>query len=97
MPKITEAKNGSLAKNKKLNEVIRYLNSLLNMTVREGASSDSPKIISAENGCELITTGGSGEGGDDSAGLPEGYVETDFIMCSNGSPVNGKILFNPDA
>tara|TARA_R110002167_G_C12621854_1_gene646842 strand:+ start:1031 stop:1429 length:399 start_codon:yes stop_codon:yes gene_type:complete len=26
-------------------------------------------------------------------GLPDGYVETDFTMCVNGSPVSGKILF----
>jgi hypothetical protein len=29
-------------------------------------------------------------------GLPAGYVETDFIMCVNGSPVSGKILFKED-
>jgi hypothetical protein len=29
-------------------------------------------------------------------GLPDGYVETDFIMCVNGSPVSGKILFKAD-
>ena len=35
----------------------------------------------------------SGGGG---GGLPDGYVETDFIMCVNGSPVSGKILFKAD-
>jgi len=29
-------------------------------------------------------------------GLPAGYVETDIILCVNGSPVNGKILFKED-
>lgn len=33
------------------------------------------------------------EGG---GGLPEGYVETDVILCVNGSPVNGQILFKED-
>ena len=32
----------------------------------------------------------SGGGG---GGLPDGYAETNFIMCVNGSPVSGKILF----
>jgi len=35
---------------------------------------------------------GSGGGG----GLPDGYVETDVILCQNGSPVNGKFLFKED-
>jgi len=30
-------------------------------------------------------------------GLPEGYEETDFIMCVNGEPVEGQILFKEDA
>lgn len=34
------------------------------------------------------------EGG---GGLPDGYVETDVILCVNGSPVNGQFLFKEDA
>lgn len=34
--------------------------------------------------------------GSSGGGLPDGYVETDFIMCVNGSPVSGKILFKED-
>ena len=34
-----------------------------------------------------------GEGGE---GLLDGYLETNFIMCVNGSPVSGKILFKAD-
>jgi len=30
-------------------------------------------------------------------GLPDGYVETDVILCVNGSPVNGQFLFKEDA
>ena len=30
------------------------------------------------------------------SGLPEGYVETAVILCVDGSPVNGSILFNED-
>lgn len=29
-------------------------------------------------------------------GLPEGYVETDVIICVDGSPVNGQFLFKED-
>jgi hypothetical protein len=32
----------------------------------------------------------------ESSGVPAGYVETDIILCVNGSPVNGKILFKED-
>ena len=33
--------------------------------------------------------GSSGGGG----GLPDGYVETDVILCVNGSPISGQFLF----
>lgn len=89
MARIEEIKSGSLAKSKKLNEVIRYLNSLLNAKVREGSSTESPQLVAGEISTEIITTGGSG-------GLPEGYVETAVTLCQNGSPVTGSILFNPD-
>lgn len=36
--------------------------------------------------------GGGGGGG----GVPNGYEETDVILCQNGSPVSGQILFKPD-
>lgn len=35
---------------------------------------------------------GSGGGG----GLPDGYEETAVVLCQNGSPVNGQILFKED-
>ena len=56
MANIKESRNGSLAKNAKLNEVIRYLNGLLNMTVRKGSNVETPRLISAENHSILITT-----------------------------------------
>ena len=31
-----------------------------------------------------------------SEGIPEGYEETAVILCENGSPVNGSILFKKD-
>lgn len=36
------------------------------------------------------------DGGDSGGGLPDGYVETDVILCVNGSPVNGQFLFKED-
>lgn len=90
---IEKVTSGSVAKNNKLNEVIAAINSLTGMTVRQGSSSESPKFVYGERKSELITTGGGGGGG---GGLPDGYVETDFIMCVNGSPVSGKILFKAD-
>ena len=30
------------------------------------------------------------------SGIPEGYEETDVILCQNGSPVSGSILFKPE-
>lgn len=32
-------------------------------------------------------------GGGGGGGLPDGYVETDVILCVNGSPVYGQFLF----
>lgn len=91
---IEKVTNGSIAKNKKLNEVIAAVNSLIGMTVREGSSAESPKLVFGERNSELITTGGgTGDGG--GGGVPEGYVETAVTLCQNGSPVTGSILFKP--
>lgn len=60
---IEEVKSGSLAKNKKLNEIIRAVNSLTGMTVREGTGNESPKLIFGERKTELITTPGADSGG----------------------------------
>ncbi len=31
-----------------------------------------------------------------SGGIPDGYAETEVILCQNGSPVNGSIIFKED-
>lgn len=67
---IEKVKSGSVAKNKKLNEVIAAVNSLTGMTVREGSSEESPKLVFAERKSELITTGGGAGGGGGGGGLP---------------------------
>lgn len=83
MARIEEIKSGSLAKSKKLNEVIRYLNSLLNAKVREGSSTESPKLVVGEISTEIITTGGSGDSGDsgDSGGFD--LVTFDVVLDDN--------------
>ena len=91
MGTISKVTQGSLAKNSKLNEVIGAINSITSMSVRAGAGGESPQFIFAENRSELITASGSGGGG--GGGLPDGYVETDVILCVNGSPISGQFLF----
>lgn len=65
--------------------VSRMLKQHENMTVTGGR-----RTLSEENS-HLVVEGG--EGGE---GLPEGYVETSVILCQNGQPVNGTILFKED-
>jgi hypothetical protein len=54
MGNINKVTQGSLAKNKKLNEVIGAINSITNMSVRQVESGESPRFVFAENKCELI-------------------------------------------
>lgn len=88
---IDEVTSGSLAKNGKLNEVIRYLNSIINTHVEISdigdGSPDAPGFHITENQSLLVIPEG---------GLPEGYVETSVTLCQNGSPVDGSILFKID-
>ncbi len=62
MKKIEIVKEGSLAKNSKLNEVIKVINSLLNMTVRQGSANESPKLTVGDTNSEMVTTGSAGGG-----------------------------------
>ena len=84
MGSIKEVTSGSLAKNNKLNEVIRAINALNGMTVREGASTESPQLVVGTAKVELITTAG---GGGVSSGEP-----IDVIWCINGVPTNGTVV-----
>jgi len=95
---IEYATNGSLAKNKKLNEVIEALNSIINMSVREGANSEAPEFTFGQIQSSLITTGGitdnsfvegdTGGGG----GIPDGYEETLVNMCIDGEETGVTLL-----
>jgi len=53
---------------------------------QDGATND----ISQDGIDNSVDHGGSG------GGLPGEYVETDVILCVDGSPVNGKFLFKED-
>jgi len=91
MARIEEIKSGSLAKSKKLNEVIRYLNSLLNAKVREGSSTESPKLVAGEISTEIITTGGSAdvpEGG----GVPEGFAEETLDVVNSDNTAGQRVF-----
>jgi hypothetical protein len=39
-----------------------------------------------------IVIAGTGAGN----GVPDGYVEREVILCENGEPITGTILFRPD-
>lgn len=90
MGNITKSTRGSLAKTKKQNEIIQKVNAIENMTVRAATDEEAPRLIVSDNNSELIVPGGGG------GGLPDGYEETAVILCQNGSPVNGQILFKED-
>jgi hypothetical protein len=88
---IEYATNGSLAKNKKLNEVIEALNSIINMSVREGANGEAPEFTFGQIQSSLITTGGitdnsftGGDTGGGGGGIPNGYTPTLVNMCIDG-------------
>ena len=85
MGSIKEVTSGSLAKNNKLNEVIRAINALNGMTVREGASTESPKLVVGTAKVELITTAGGGGGASSGESI-------DVIWCINGVPTNGTVV-----
>lgn len=89
MSNIQYATNGSLAKNKKLNEVIEALNSIINMSVREGATGEAPEFTFGQIQSSLITTGGTidnsfAEGDSGGGGIPDGYTPTLVNMCIDG-------------
>ena len=91
MANIEKVTQGALAKNKKLNEIIERLNPLLNIEVNE-VEEDAPLEIEYSDNNVVLRVPANGSGG----GVPEGYVETSVVLCQNGSPVTGSILFKPN-
>ena len=79
----TNAKLGWRKRLEIINLIVTKLKPLTNIEVRQG---EKTSIKQSENNTVIEVAGG----------VPEGYEETDIILCQNGSPVNGKILFNTD-
>ena len=65
MGEISQATQGSLAKNNKLNEAIAVINAMaFNLTVRPGIGNETPELIVAGNNATLIVSAGGSGGGD---------------------------------
>jgi len=79
----TNAKLGWRKRLEMINLIVTKLKPLTNIEVRQG---EKTSIKQSENNTVIEVAGG----------IPEGYEETDIILCENGSPVNGKILFKED-
>jgi len=79
----TNAKLGWRKRLEIINLIVTKLKPLTNIEVKQGRSN---KIIKSENNTVIEVAGG----------VPEGYEETDIVLCDNGTPVNGKILFKED-
>jgi hypothetical protein len=80
----TNVKLGWRKRLEMINLIVTKLKPLTNIEVRQGKKTS---IKQSENNTVIEVAGG---------GVPEGYEETDIILCENGSPVNGKILFKAD-
>lgn len=80
----TNVKLGWRKRLEMINLIVTKLKPLTNIEVRQGSKTS---IKQSENNTVIEVSGG---------GVPEGYEETSIVLCDNGTPVNGKILFNPD-
>lgn len=68
-----------------INLIVKKLKPLTNIEIRK---SNTNRIQQSESNTVIeIESGG---------GIPEGYEETDVILCVNGTATNGKILFKLD-
>ena len=79
----TSEKLGWKSRLQKQNAIIEALRPLLRLEIQSG---DTNTILQSDTNTVIQVSGG----------VPEGYEETDIILCDNGSPVNGKILFKAD-
>lgn len=81
-------------RNKERNEA-KQKGEVYDMTLQWKQSNNTEDISTATNdtfGNDEFTLYGDSGGG----GVPNGYEETEVILCDNGSPVNGSILFKPE-
>jgi hypothetical protein len=88
----------STADRRKIKEAFNGAVYNLDTSYRPSSNKDDYESDITERGIDQFTAPEatpervSGGGG----GLPDGYVETDVILCVNGSPVNGQFLFKED-
>ena len=86
---INKASEGSLAKNRKLNEVIDRLNPLLNIEVNQVEEDEPLEIEYSDNNVVLRVPKSFGGGG----GLPEGFAEETLdVVNSNNTAGQRKFL-----
>jgi len=94
MAAINKVTQGSLAKNKKLNEVIEAINSIANMSVKQGAEGEAPRFVFAKNQSELVTSGATTSDGDDGGGggLPSGFAEETLDVVNSDNTAGQRVF-----
>jgi len=94
MAAINKVTQGSLAKNKKLNEVIEAINSIANMSVKQGAEGEAPRFVFAKNQSELVTSGATTSDGDGGGGggLPSGFAEETLDVVNNDNTAGQRVF-----
>ena len=93
MAAINKVTQGSLAKNKKLNEVIEAINSIANMSVKQGAEGEAPRFVFAKNKSELVTSGAAtDDDGGGGGGLPSGFAEETLDVVNDDNTAGQRIF-----
>ena len=94
MAAINKVTQGSLAKNKKLNEVIEAINSIANMSVKQGAEGEAPRFVFAKNKSELVTSGAAtdDDGGGGGGGLPSGFAEETLDVVNSDNTAGQRVF-----
>ena len=95
MAAINKVTQGSLAKNKKLNEVIEAINSIANMSVKQGAEGEAPRFVFAKNKSELVTSGAATDddgGGGGGGGLPSGFAEETLDVVNSDNTAGQRVF-----
>ena len=95
MAAINKVTQGSLAKNKKLNEVTEAINSIANMSVKQGAEGEAPRFVFAKNQSQLVTSGAATSDDDDDGGgggLPSGFAEETLDVVNNDNTAGQRVF-----
>ncbi len=92
MAAINKVTQGSLAKNKKLNEVIEAINSIANMSVKQGAEGEAPRFVFAKNKSELVTSGAATDDDGGGGGLPSGFAEETLDVVNSDNTAGQRVF-----